>query len=112
MSGADPMQEEFPGAYEGRAINKLGVPYHSYTLRLANGAEVGMDVGYEEDWGNVQQCVPTDCDDWIGSVGWGNDEDGHLKIIGVADDETGESLMVYEWAKCCVWPYADNYTSP
>ncbi len=112
MSDISDMQVRFPSANEGRSINKFGVPYHSYTLRLANGDEVRMDVGYEEDWGNVQQCMPDDCDDCFESVGWGNDMDGHLKIVDVVDDETEESLVVHEWAKYCVWCYVDNYSSP
>ena len=99
-------------ADEGRCINKFGVPHHCYRLSLENGDEVHMDVGYEEDWGNVQQCTPDDCDDCFNAVGWRNDEDGHVKIIGVVDDETEESLSVLEWAKYCVWSYVGNYSSP
>lgn len=92
-------------------VNKFGVPAHRYTLSLANGKEVSMDVYYEEDWGHVQQCVPGDCEDFIDSVGWGNDSDGHIKIIGVTDDETGKRLNVRRWAKRSVWIYVDNYSS-
>ena len=62
MSDISDMQVRFPNANEGRSINKFGVPYHSYTLRLANGDEVRMDVGYEEDWvmcNNVCQMIVT-----------------------------------------------------
>ena len=93
-------------------INKYGVPYHCYRLALANGTEVTMDVGYEEDWGRVQQCGPSDCKDWSNSVGWGNDADGHTKIIGVIDCDTRRSLNVRGWAKRFVWPYVSNYSSP
>ena len=93
-------------------INKYGVPYHCYCLTLADGTEVTMDVGYEEDWGNVQQCLPGDCEDWEDSVGWGNDLDGHIKIVGVIDGATGRSLYVRQWAEQSVWPYVDNYSSP
>ena len=44
-----------------KSINKYGVPYHCYVLTLADGTQVTMDVGYEEDWGKVQQCTPGDC---------------------------------------------------
>jgi len=89
--------------------NKFGVPFHSYTLTLSSRRKVTMDVGYEEDWGNVQPCVPGDCKDWRNSVGWGNDNDGHRKIVGVVDDETGKPLDVRQWAEDCVWKYVDNY---
>ena len=91
--------------------NKFGVPYHRYILLLANGEYVSMDVGYEEDWGNVQECSPDDCDDWETAVGWGNDLDGHVKIIRVYDEEEGFYIRTLEWAKTRVWCYADNYAS-
>ena len=112
MRDINDMHVRLPGTNEGRSINKFGVPYHSYTLLLANGEAVRMDVGYEEDWGNVQQCMPDDCDDGFKAVGWGNDEDGHLKIVGVVDDETGKHMDVCEWAEKRVWSYVDNYSSP
>ena len=93
-------------------INKYGVPYHCYRLSLADGTEVAMDVGYEEDWGHVQQCLPDDCEDWKDSVGWGNDEDGHVKIAGVMDCATGKPLKVRQWAELCVWSHVNNYSSP
>lgn len=112
MIDINDMQVSILGTNVGRDINKFGVPYHCYTLLLANGEEVRMDVGYEEDWGDVQECLPDDCDDWIDSVGWGNDEDGHVKIVGVVDDETGKNMDVCEWAKKRVWSYVGNYSSP
>ena len=112
MRDINDMHVRLPGTNEGRSINKFGVPYHSCTLLLANGEAVRMDVGYEEDWGNVQQCMPDDCDDGFKAVGWGNDEDGHLKIVGVVDDETGKHMDVCEWAENRVWSYVDNYSSP
>ena len=93
------------------ATNKFGVPYHRYDLLLANGMHLSMDVGYEEDWGNVQQCLPDDCDDWETAVGWGNDFDGHVKILRVFDEDEGNYMQVMAWAKKRVWCYVDCYSS-
>lgn len=91
------------------SLNKFGVPHHRYLLRLANGETKLADIGCEDDWGNVQQCLPNDCEDWNTSVGWGNDEDGHVKIIMVVDMETHDYLKVRRWAGY-VWGFADNYS--
>lgn len=91
--------------------NEFGVPYHSYTVFLANGDSFAVEVGDEDDWGNVQECSPDDCDDWETAVGWGNDADGHIKIVKVIDDFTGEELDVREWATQRVWSYVDCYSS-
>lgn len=91
-------------------VNGFGVPYHCYTLSLANGKTVSIDVGCEEDWGDIQRCLPWDCEDCEKAVGWGNDSDGHIKIIGVTDEETGKRLNVWRWAKRSVWIYVDNYS--
>lgn len=91
-------------------INKFGVPYHRYELELANGTSVEMDVGWEEHWGNVQSCLPEDCDDWETSIGWGNDADGHVPIVAVTDSETGRIRHdIRRWADSCVWRYVGNY---
>ncbi len=91
--------------------NKFGVPFHAYTITLSNGEEILVDVGEEDDWGDIQECTPgDDCRDWRTAVGWGNDADGHVEIVKVVDEETGRELDVREWAEKCVWAYADNYS--
>jgi len=96
-------------------VNKFGVPYHSYALGMDDDSVVIMDVGYQEDFGDVQHCNPEDCDDWTEAVGLGNDEDGHLKIVKVEDldgDRVWEgNAQVKEWAETCVWCYTKNYSS-
>lgn len=91
--------------------NKFGVPYHAYQLVLADGDVLEVDVGIQEEWGSIQPCSPDDCEDWMESVGFGNDMDGHRKIVEVIDDESGESLDPMKWAKELVWPYAEDYSS-
>jgi hypothetical protein len=34
--------------------NKYGIPYHEYEIVLNNGESKVIDVGCEEDWGNIQ----------------------------------------------------------
>lgn len=92
-------------------VNKYGVPYHSYNITLINGTEINIDVGYEEDWGNIQQCTPDDCPQWENAVGYGNDLDGHTEIIKVIDNETDIEIDPWKWANECVWKYVDNYSS-
>ena len=91
--------------------NKFGVPYHKYRIKLIDGSTREIDVGYEEDWGNIQQCTPDDCDDWEKSVGYGNDEDGHIKIVKVIDLEKCLAIDPMLWAKNFVWKYVENYSS-
>ena len=91
-------------------LNKFCVPYHAYTLTLENGEVLTMNVGYEDEWGNVQQCFLGDIEHWEEAVGWGNDVDGHIKIVAVVDAETGESLNVRQWAKNNVWVYVNCYS--
>ena len=96
-------------------MNKFGVPYHQYELHLSDGDSTTMDVGYEEDWGNVQPMNPDDfpvcCpEDWNRRVGWGNDADGHVEIIKVLDLENNREFSVREWAESFVWNYASNYS--
>lgn len=91
--------------------NKYGVPYHGYTLELADGREIVMDVGCEEDWGNVQQMFKDDgCGTLISTVGWGNDSDGHSEIVDVFDCESEDHLFPLTWATEDVWKYVDNYS--
>ena len=95
--------------YTRENLNKYGVPYHRYLLRLANGETIEADIGYEEDWGNIQPCVPDDCEDWETSVGWGNDLDGHVKIMMVVDMEMHNYLNVKRWVEY-VWGFVKNYS--
>ena len=90
--------------------NKYGVPYHEYEIVLNNGESKVIDVGCEEDWGDIQQMFKDDgyskmCE----CVGWGNDSDGHIEIINVIDMESGKHIKPIEWAKNYVWCYVDNY---
>ena len=93
-----------------RACNKFGVPYHGYTLTLADGRRKEMDVAWEEYWGEVQPCLPQDCDDWEKTIGWGNDADGHVKIVAVTDQETGAALDPRQWAEELVWCWVECYS--
>lgn len=63
--------------------NKFGVPYRRFVLRLADGRAVAMDSGCEEDWGNVQQCLPGDWPDWKTAVGWGNEGNSPAASQGI-----------------------------
>lgn len=93
------------------------IPQHGYSLTLANGDEIIMDVSNEDDWGNVQQMVwgdyfnehEVDPEDGLDRVGWGNDSDGHIEIVDVFDCETEDHLDPKWWAENCVWCYASAY---
>ena len=96
-------------------MNKFGVPYHQYELHLSDGDSTTMDVGYEEDWGNVQPMMPDDFngrvpEDWFSRIGWGNDLDGHIEIVEVLDLKCNRILSVREWAENRVWKYVPNYS--
>lgn len=65
-------------------VRQVREPY-TCILHLANGKTVEIFTGDEEDWGNVQDCTPGDCKDWETALGWGNDADGHVKILKVTD---------------------------
>ena len=94
--------------------NKYGVPYHRYEIQLLNGDDFVVDIGVEDYWGNIQECVPGDeCVDgvWEDKVGWGNDADGHIEIMKVWDCETGMEIEPIMWAKNFVWCRVDNYSS-
>lgn len=68
-----------------------------------------MDIGYEDDWGNVQCCLPGDCEDWKTAVGWGNDVDGHTKIVSVREVANGRVWPPRIWAVRCVWCWVQRY---
>lgn len=92
--------------------NKFGVPYHEYELSLNDGTFKTVDVGCEEDWGNIQQMFRDDgFGKYVECVGWGNDSDGHIEIISVYDFEADKVISPIEWAHNCVWNYADNYST-
>lgn len=91
--------------------NKYDVPYHCYEITLVNGETKHIDIGCEEDWGNIQEMWK---DNGYGNldacVGWGNDVDGHIEIVKVVDMETGKSINVMDWVEE-VWNFATNYSS-
>ena len=63
-------------------------------LHFIDGSFRDVDLANEMHWGNIQQCDPDDCEDWENSIGWGNDEDGHLKIVKVTCDDYGEEVEI------------------
>lgn len=95
---------------DGHHLSKFCVPYHDYMLTLANGETFTMNVGYEGDWGHVQQSFLGDAEHLEEVVGWGDDENGHITIIAVVDEETGESINVRQWAKHKVWVYVNCFS--
>lgn len=103
---------------DGRERNKYDVPYHCYRIVFYDGTDMSVDVGDEDDWGNLQHCNPYDecCkDDWENAIGYGNDCDGHKKIIRVIDMEDGSEWIgnnaISSWYADCVANYVDNYSS-
>ena len=118
--------QNLDGEESGAEKNKYGVPYHAYKLYLADGTEDVIDVGYEEEWGDIQDCVESDEDEDFGDicgsdeedkVGLGNDADGHIEIMKVEDMESdmvwevGTKNTPYDWAIERVWCFADYYSS-
>ena len=102
--------------------NKYGVPYHPYEIILANGKSEYIDVGVEEEFGDIQDCFDFADGDECSSdeehkVGFGNDVDGHIEIVMVVDLEgdgvweVGTENTPYKWAQDRVWCYVDNYAS-
>lgn len=90
-------------------MNRFGVPCHGYALTLKSGKEIIMDIGYEEDWGNVQRCFKDGADGKSEEcVGWG-DADEWEEVTKVFDCESGVDLTPLEWAKDDVWVWADLY---
>lgn len=88
-------------------LNKYGVPHHTYTITLDDGTSVHIDIGVEEDWGNIQEAFGEE--DGNIFIGYGNDNDGHRRIVKIVDDETEESLDVDIWAEY-VWSFSKNYS--
>jgi hypothetical protein len=88
-------------------------PNHYYQIYLADGRKLNVDVGNEDDWGNIQPCATGDCEDWIDSIGWGNDNDGHTKIVRVVDSEDNSmwfgNKAVGKWYDERVSTYLDKY---
>lgn len=95
--------------------NKFGVPYEKYSLWFDNGTGIGVDIGNEDDWGNIQECAPGDCKDWENSIGFGNDADGHLKIVSVDSKQSNDSWIgtdaVRSWFDTKVKVWAKNYSA-
>ena len=90
-----------------KKFNKFGVPYHKYDIDFNNGDGRIIDIGYEEDWGHIQQAFDKKGKEYIG---WGDDENGHLKIVKVVDCETGKKINPFDWATNYVWIYAEKYS--
>lgn len=86
-------------------VNKYGVPHKVYELLLEDGTSLCVDIGCEEDWGDIQQAFDAEGNEF---VGWGNDVDGHTRITAVAEIGAGDALDVAEWAGF-VWGFAGNY---
>ena len=59
-------------------------PYRC-VLHFADNETKEIDLGDESDWGNIQPCITDDCEDWEASIGYGDDADGHKKIVKVTD---------------------------
>lgn len=92
--------------------NKYGVPYHEYEIVLNNGESKVIDIGCEEDWGDIQQMFKDDgYSKMIECVGWGNESDGHIEIISVIDISSNKHISPIEWANKYVWCYAENYSN-
>lgn len=95
----------------GMKENKYGVPYHKYEIMLADGTSRIVDIGCEDDWGNIQEAYPDEVRDWEKShVGWGNDADGHIEIVRVIDCETRDDVDPMNWARHFVWNWACKYS--
>ena len=94
--------------------NKFGAESHRYQLFFKDGGNAIVDVANEEQWGDIQMCTPEDCENWVTSIGYGNDFDGHRVIVKVIDLETGaelEGCNVGWWYDNEVSVYADNYSA-
>ena len=87
-------------------FNAYGVPCYQYILTLEDGQRILMDIGYEDNWGNVQRCVR----DGKICVGWG-DANEWKKVVGVYECETGNEHDPLTWAREDVWPFAYKYSS-
>ena len=100
---------------EKKDVNKYGVPYERVSLLLEDGTQVLADLGDKDDWCDIQECMPGDCEDWENSIGWGNDVKGHRKIIDVysVDKEcswTGTDA-IRSWFETKVAVWAKNYSA-
>lgn len=95
-------------------FNTRDVPYHVYELKMADGTSKIVDVGDEDDWGNLQDCTPGDCTDWMFAIGYGNDNDGHVRIVRVLDTEDNSvwsgNSAVRSWYQSCVACFTENYS--
>lgn len=98
------------------AMNGYGVPYHEYRLYLDGGSWTDVNIGEEEQWGDIQRMDLSDFDALTEEIpdcyndlpGWGNDTIGHTEIVAVKDKVNNKFLNVRKWAKE-VWSYASNY---
>jgi hypothetical protein len=91
--GDETVIHPFPWGNEKPHKFRLAKEPYECTLYLADGTSVDVDLACEEDWGDIQGCLPDDCEDWQNSLGWGNDCDGHIKILKVTDKNDKEIPM-------------------
>lgn len=89
----------YPGQFRENVNVRYACKPYICEIHLADGRRRTIDIGTEEDWGNIQECVPGDVgctdDNWKDSIGWGNDADGHVKIIKVTMlDYNGDEIEV------------------
>lgn len=78
------------------AFRRAKAPYRC-RLHLADGRGVWVDLGCSEDWGDIQQCFPSECKR-PHALGWGNDSDGHVEIT-VVRDEDGNIIPLEEFER-------------
>ena len=69
-------------------VHRTAKAPYTCVLHLADGRNVPVDLSCAEHWGDIQNCFPDECKKWP-ALGWGNDADGHVEIIGVTDDAGG-----------------------
>lgn len=97
--------DEYEDAEE---TNKYGVPYQEYRLTFASKRKMIIDVGIEEEWGNINEYMDDKDEEFY--VGYGNDEDGYKKIIKVEDPDGNVWVgkdEVKRWADEKVWIYVN-----
>lgn len=88
---------------------------YCYIIYLDTGTSKTIYLDDESDWGDIQPCLPDDCENWEDSIGWGNDVDGHMKIEKVVDASNPRKiwegdLAVMDWYENIVSPLIELYT--
>lgn len=66
-------------------VHRTAKAPYTCVLHLADGRSVPVDMACAEHWGDIQDCSQDECKEWP-ALGWGNDVDGHVEIVGVTDD--------------------------